>query len=215
MKLFINLFLITMTFKSYSQENQTILAKAELNKKFGCIDLKGNEVIPVKYDDIGFWGNNLIPVNIGAKEIDYQKEGGKWGYYNNVGILYIPLQFDMAETFSEGIAAVKLKKKWGFIDSTGKIIIDPIYDEVRMFKEGLCAVSLNKKWGFINRKGEEMIDLQYGEASEFEEGIASVFIGERTNEDWEKPKGYYCLINNKGDRISSEKWLSDNFCGIS
>jgi hypothetical protein len=95
-----------MRTKFNSHECKTILATAELNKKFGCIDTKGNEVIPIKYDDIGSWGNNLIPVNLGAREVDYQRKGGKWGYCDHKGTLSIPLQFAQARTFSEGIAAV-------------------------------------------------------------------------------------------------------------
>src|SRR5687768_1528919 len=65
------------------------LAKVELNGKAGCIDSLGNEVVSVIYDDLGFWGDNLIAVNIGAKKVDYSIDGGKWGYCNARGKLTI------------------------------------------------------------------------------------------------------------------------------
>ncbi|WP_046367244.1 WG repeat-containing protein [Flavihumibacter petaseus] len=179
-----------------------ILATAERNKKLGCIDTTGREVIPIKYDDIGFWGNNLIPVNIGAKERNYLKSGGKWGYCNNKGVVAIPVQFNEAETFHEGIAAVRTGNKWGFIDTTGKIIIDPKYEKVRLFSEGRCAVSLNNKWGYINRKGEVVVNIEYGAADDYKKDVAAVFVGQLANEDWEDPQGNYCLINKNGERIT-------------
>lgn len=202
MKLLLQFLCVVMTSQSYSQDILTFLATAELKKKLGCIDIKGNEIIPIKYDDIGFWGSNLIPVNVGAKEINYLKTGGKWGYCNSKGKLVIPIQFDKAETFREGIAAIKLNRKWGFIDTNGKTIINPKYDEVKSFSEGLCAVSINKKWGYINRKGQIIIKPEYGEASEFKNGIAIVFMGRMAKNDSEETIGKYCLINNRGERIT-------------
>ena len=126
---------------SYSQNTDKYLAQVELKKKFGCIDLKGNEIISIKYDDIGFWGSDLIPVNIGAKEVNYSLKGGKWGYCNSNGKLVIKIQFDKAETFNEGIAPIKIRGKWGFINTKGEIIITPKYQEVRKFHENLLPVA--------------------------------------------------------------------------
>ena len=190
-----------MMTKLYSQNGTTYLASAELKKKVGCIDLKGNEVVPVIYDDIGFWGNNLIPVNIGARKIDYSKKGGKWGFCNSKGNLVIPTKFDKAESFYEGISAVQIGRKWGFIDTLGNMIIKPTFDEIRFFREGLCAVSKNKKWGFINSKGAIVIELEYGGADYFKNGLATVFVGVLATDENEESIGKYCLINKKGEKI--------------
>jgi hypothetical protein len=179
----------------------TWLAKAELNGKFGCLDTAGHEVIPVKYDDMGFWGNDLIPVNTGAKEVNYSKEGGKWGYCNSKGVLVIALQFDKAETFHEGLAAVRIKHKWGFIDTAGKIVIAPQYDDARIFHEGLCAIAINDKWGFIDTRGNIVIKPEYGEIHEFDKDVAVAFVGKMARSEEEETKGAYCLINKKGERI--------------
>jgi hypothetical protein len=184
----------------------TYLAKVELNKKYGCVDLKGKEVIPVAYDDMGFWGNNLIPVNKGAKGIDFLKKGGKWGYCNTRGVLVIALQFEKAETFHEGLAAVQLNKKWGFIDTTGKIVIAPKYDRARIFRDGLCAVARGKKWGFIDKEGKETVPFEYGELWEYENGVTRAFVGTMASNEDEETTGRYCLLNKKGERIIEPKY---------
>ena len=67
-------------------------------------------------------------------------QDGKWGYINTSGELVIPLQFELARPFSEGLAAVKQDGKWGFIDQTGKVMISPQYDYVLNFQDGLAVV---------------------------------------------------------------------------
>jgi hypothetical protein len=194
--------------KTFSQNSRIFLAQVDLNNKHGCIDLKGKVVIPVTYDDMGQWGNNLIPVNMRAKGMNIPRKGGKWGYCNTQGKLKIALQFDEAMTFHEGMAAVRIKNKWGFIDTTGKLIITPQYDNIRIFSEGLCAVAKSRKWGFIDLKGKIVVKLQYGALNEFENGIASAFAGE-IKEGYEQFAGAkYCLINKNGERICEPKFKS-------
>lgn len=45
------------------------------------------------------------------------KINGKWGYIDTRGNIIIPLQFEEADQFSEGMAAVKVAGKWGYIRS--------------------------------------------------------------------------------------------------
>ena len=66
----------------------------------------------------------------------------------------IPIKYDDADSFSEGLATVKLNDKYGFIDKTGKEVIPIKYDYAEGFSEGLAQVKLNNKWFYINQKGE-------------------------------------------------------------
>ena len=70
---------------------------------------------------------------------------------HKTGKMVIPLKYDEAWYFREGLAAVKLNGKWGFVDKSGNEAVPLKYDEVRLFSEGLAAVKLNGKWGFISR----------------------------------------------------------------
>ena len=53
----------------------------------------------------------------------------KWGYIDRKGIVVINPQFECADPFSEGLAAVTIKDgnvyKYGYIDITGKFVIAP------------------------------------------------------------------------------------------
>jgi hypothetical protein len=74
-------------------------------------------------------------------------KGGKWGYKEEkTGKMVIKPQFEKAESFSEGLAAVVKGGKWGFIDKTGKMLIKPKFklDDVAGFSEGLKPVNIKK-----------------------------------------------------------------------
>lgn len=88
----------------------------------------------------------------------------------------IPLKYDHANNFSNGLAAVKLNGKWGYIDKTGKEVI-PItleYDEVYPFSEGMASVWIGDKGGYIDKTGKEIVAPIYAHAWGFSNGLARV-----------------------------------------
>jgi hypothetical protein len=62
-----------------------------------------------------------------------QINNDKWGFINTSGNFVIPAQFDDANSFSEGLAAVKVGDKWGYIDKTGQLKIKPQFDNALYF----------------------------------------------------------------------------------
>ena len=62
----------------------------------------------------------------------------RWGYINTNGDLVIPCQFDNAQYFSEGLAAVRLGGFYGYIDTAGRWAIPPQYDYAFPFSEGFA-----------------------------------------------------------------------------
>jgi hypothetical protein len=102
----------------------------------------------------------------------------QWGYIDRSGKLIIPVQFEDAFSFSEGLAAVENKGNWGFIDKTGKTVLELQYDKACRFSEGLASVRIPSngpladsyagatgKWGFIDKNGNMLIKPQFEDAS--------------------------------------------------
>jgi hypothetical protein len=116
-----------------------------------------------------FHNPDLIPFRVSEK----------WGFCDKNRNIKIPLLFDEARPFCEGIAAIKVNgkedyilPKWGFIDSDGKKICDCIYKKVHDFKNGYASVQLStrycyEKWGSINRKGEIIIPIEKNNLGNF------------------------------------------------
>jgi hypothetical protein len=105
---------------------------------------------------------------------------------SKTGQIVINPQFDAADAFSEGLAAVRIGDdktgKWGFIDETGKYVVNPQFDFAYSFAEGLARVrtgdSVSGKWGYIDKTGKYVVNPQFDAADVFVGGLAAVRIGD-------------------------------------
>jgi len=183
------------------------LAYTSNENKLGYINLKGQEIIPVEFDDIKSFSEGLIAVNKGAKKVEYEKVGGKWGYYNLKGEQVIPLKYDYAESFKEGLAPVRLNGTFGYINKQDKLIIPFQYQDAQSFSEELSGVKLNGKWGFIDKSGSMIIPPNFDDVRPFNNGLSIVFRKtlEYEYEDdgytYTEIEGKYGLINKKGELL--------------
>ena len=92
----------------------------------------------------------------------------------NAPRLSIPLQFNFASDFSEGLAPVRMRDKSGYIDQTGNLVIPAQYNRAFPFSEGLAVVEIGDKYGYIDKTGNIAIQPQFGEVGSFSEGLAVV-----------------------------------------
>lgn len=106
------------------------------------------------------------------------KNYGKWGYINETGNLKIPVQFEAARYFSEGLAAVRLDGMWGFIDTLGHIVIEPEFVQVNDFSDGLSKVVSNpskrEEKAYIDKSGKIQFYTTYERQEDFADGLALI-----------------------------------------
>jgi hypothetical protein len=108
-----------------------------------------------------------------------ERESGPWGYIDRTGRIVIPLQFESASPFSEGLASVKISKKIGVIDQAGRFVIEPRFDAVYRFQSGRAAVKVGSYWGFIDTRGAEIIPPRYDFAGYYSSDRTSVRVNGR------------------------------------
>ena len=122
-----------------SSEDMTI---AQKGGKFGFLDNKGNEAVPFEYDMVEPFSDGLAYV--------WDRENEKSGYVDKTGKLIIQNNdYNMAHSFSDGLAWVQKDDKYGYIDSTGELVVPLIYDYAYDFNEGLAAVRKDGKWSIL------------------------------------------------------------------
>lgn len=171
-----------------------------LNRKYGCINKKGIEIVPPLYQGITILNGNIIVLKGGLygmyspdgkqilpaiyTEISRKtdslflicRSGFYYGIADKNGNILVPCKYDFIDNFHEGLALVEVNGKYGFISNLGMEIVSPQYTNADSFTEGLARVEKNKKWGFINKKGEIVIPIKYEWAWSFEAGKASVTL---------------------------------------
>lgn len=167
-------FFLLISLNSFSQAK---LIPFEEKGKFGFKDAKsGKQIVEPKYDKASSFVEGMCAV----------KSGLTWGYVNEKGQLVIPMKFQDARDFAQGLACVRLCDdnklvkgcKYGYVDKTGKTAILFEFDDARDFKEGLAGVQADKNgpWCFINGQGKCEIKPKYQIANSFQKGIAVVKV---------------------------------------
>lgn len=131
---------------------------------------------------LGTPAEGLIAFNeggVGESQIGWSKTyaatGGRWGYRTPEGEVVLSTEFDFANDFSEGLAAVNYGGNyrngivdggiWGYVDRTGRIVIAPQFAEAGPFTGGLARVytagsglfDTGSRSIYIDRAGNEVL----------------------------------------------------------
>ncbi|MBK8953641.1 MAG: WG repeat-containing protein [Chitinophagaceae bacterium] len=95
--------------------------------------------------------------------------------------MVIPMKYEDANVFSDGLASVKLGGKWGFVDSKGKEVIALQYEDAKHFEEGYAAAKQNGKWGVINKENKLIVGFIYDEIIWIKNDANEIRIKKETN----------------------------------
>lgn len=168
----------------------------EFNKKpkWAIIDLYGNITV---IDGINYLfdfhnGRALVMKLIKKEKSENDTNSSDeqvFGYINYQGKLVIPLIYEDATEFSEGLAFVKNKEVRGYIDTNNNLVIKMENAAGNQFKDGLANINNRQFYlGAINKSGEIVIPLEYEVLEPFSEGLAFAIKGDKIG-----------FINQKGE----------------
>jgi hypothetical protein len=186
--------------------------------KYGFIDVNGKIVIKPIYDYASsFDERGLSFVRKGDKHFYINKEQKKieskiyfsgltaypvrvngtvkFGFVNEKEKFVIEPIYNLAGSFYDGLAFVKISEKWGYIDKTGHTTIKLKYDWADNFSEGIARVKIDGKYKFIDTKGYSVSSFLYPNAKNFSESMAAI----SANFKW----GF---INREGERVIDLKY---------
>ncbi len=120
--------------------------------KVGMLKASGEDFIPVQYDSLGVYSDEMLGAKVGAT----------CGFLNAEGKEAVPFVYSQIHAYSEGLAAVVNEKgKYLFIDKSGNVAIKPKeYDKVGEFKNGTCKVYRKGKVWEIDKEGKKVKDFK-------------------------------------------------------
>jgi hypothetical protein len=134
----------------------------------GTIDYSGNWIVePRLFFRFGEFSEGLAAASLDSEIM---------GYVDMTGRFVIKPQFELAQRFHSGLAAVCRNGYWGYIDRSGREIIPFRFDGPRAqpFTHGLAGVCYQGLWGFIDPSGRWVIKPCFEDARKFSEGYAPV-----------------------------------------
>lgn len=104
---------------------------------------------------------------------------GSWGYMDVHGDLAVAPRFEVAQPFSEGLAAAIAadgSQRYGYIDGSGTPVIPAQFEEAWDFSEGLALTRVDDVQAFIDPTGAPVFQLppKLSAAEGFSQGLALV-----------------------------------------
>jgi hypothetical protein len=139
----------------------------EIKGKTGFMDRTGKIVIEPQFEDAEDFSEGLAPVKVRSDETTWcprEPSGSrkgftmKWGYVDKTGKLVVPAQYESAEPFSEGLAAINNCDEGFFIDRTGKKLVLGSFTWVSPFGAGISRIHINSNqdqmWGLMDKTGK-------------------------------------------------------------
>lgn len=94
------------------------------------------------------------------------------------GDIVVLNQFERADPFSEGLAAVRVNSKFGFINQQGEFVVEPIFDLAGKFDQGLAEVLIGSGVGAIDQAGNLVVPPRFSRAIPFTSDTLMVAEGE-------------------------------------
>jgi len=152
-----------------------------IDSKWGYMDIEGNTIIKPQYDSASYFTDNKAVVTIEGKNSD------KYGYINKNGDIVVPIIYDWAAPYSNGLYFVKKMKNpqadhggetWIYMNDNGEVVLqltDKDFYLVWPGNGGLSNVAKDAapgSWGCIDITGDYIIKPQYSGLGYFCDGLA-------------------------------------------
>jgi hypothetical protein len=194
------------------------LALVETKEGAGFINQSGKEIVSPngKYDWAADFSQGLACVGTN----DAEGNPVTAGFINKTGTLAIPMTFQHANSFREGLAPVKKNGKWGYINTSGTMVIPATYEDAKRFAYGMAAVSKMvsmvdeeegdeeaynyPRYGYITKTGKQLIPFIYEEAGDFRNTGVDSYTAIVESEYLP------CLIDEKGEITNTLYGMPEN-----
>lgn len=136
------------------------ILKVKTADKFGLIDLSGNEIASVEYDEI-------VAIE-GIKNAIKVKKDNKYGVIDNEGKVLVKTEYkdvtNLGKDNKEGFIVQAEDDKYGVVDYSGNQILEAVYDEVsKVYGNDTYVVKKDQKYNLVQKDGTELAATGFDE----------------------------------------------------
>jgi hypothetical protein len=168
----------------------------EVGGKWGIIDFEGNELTPIKYDNItavvksekatsDYTSTDLKKVLL--VEIDNLK-----GLIDATGKEITACIYERIYHLENDLAMICQKNKFGVVDMcTGKVLVVPKYHFISQYGKGIYNVELKDKHGYITDIIIHANSYEYNDGEDYVEEINICYKRYESDEEFERRKNWH------------------------
>jgi hypothetical protein len=131
------------------------------NGKYGYLDMSGEEIIPLIYNDALTFSGGAAAVCLNEK----------WGLIDPAGNEVLPIEFDRIYLFESGLAGVVKNEKWGLADKTGAFVFPVEYDQINSQKNGYVTAVKDGRAVLTDASGQPVFTGEYSYIGQYENGL--------------------------------------------
>ena len=175
-----------------------------INKKWGLINIDGQQLIPCTYHQMGEVSEDLVAVKISQYD--------DWFYVDLENTVKIRGPFQSVNSFKGGVTLVKYKSQEQFINKNGELIYlktgKPIF-----FSEGILGVVKREKskkkegiYFYADESGGNIFGRYFSEIAPFKSGIAQVRRVRSVKSGEKQKREFLGAINKRGVMVVPPKF---------
>lgn len=143
---------------------------------WGALDVQGNWMIKPQLS------NRLTYLNEGRLRCRKEINGSfKSGFIDRQGVVRVPFSFELAEDFSDGLAAVCNDRAQNYVDLDGEILLKEWVERGSNFDSGVAYIVRDNRLELIDKTGSVLLrlidDCSGISVDEFSEGLALLATG--------------------------------------
>ncbi|NOQ72980.1 MAG: hypothetical protein GQ574_13305 [Crocinitomix sp.] len=158
--------------------------------RHGVIDHLGNNIIPLKYDEVlisNFYSYYLV------------RKGKEKGLFKADGEQLTKMTFEAFELFTNTQFLVSAKNKYGILGSRGEVIVPMKYDNIYHANTNYFKVRNDNKIGLLDSNGKVLFTPQFTKEIKREQGHLNRFSN--NFQQFEKSNGEITTVNLNGLEI--------------
>lgn len=177
--------------------------------KYGLINREGNLIMPLIYEKIEYFNNDLVRI----------KQEGLWGYADSLGNIIIKCMYLFASDFMDEKAYVYKNNLFCTIDKEGNLIEKVDYGSKDENENGVKIIYVggmdaygyidsyaeNCRFGLMNSDGKIILPVIYKYIEYYNENLYSICI-EKVSKDGSSTERKYGFVDKKGKMLLKPKY---------